>query len=158
MAENPPDRELALPNGRTLMQMLALNPEMLRVLARVPVPVLALRALIGALVSREPFDPAFYAETYPDLAAASESGAIADLRTHFLQFGYIEGRIGARPEVDEEFYKREYPDVGEAIDAGRIASAYDHYVKAGSAEGRFANSMQKDTHQTWRTLLGAGSR
>jgi hypothetical protein len=143
-----------LPNGRVLLDALMLTPEMLHVLPKVPIPAAALRALLKAVISQVPFDENFYAATYPDLAQAKESGAIADLRTHFRDHGYFEGRLGAKPEVDEEFYKEMYPDVAAAIARGEIGSASDHYMGAGGAEGRFANPAQMQACRQWQEILG----
>jgi hypothetical protein len=143
-----------LPNGRILLDALMLTPEMLRTLPKVPIPVTALRALLRALISRVPFDENFYATTYPDLAQAREAGAIADLRAHFLEHGYLEGRLGAEPEVEEEFYKEMYPDVAAGIARGEIRSASDHYVRAGAAEGRFANPAQMQVCLRWQEDFG----
>jgi hypothetical protein len=143
-----------LPNGKMLLQAMTLSPEMLRALPRVPVPVPALRALLRVLISALPFDEAFYAATYPDLAKARQSGAVADLRTHFLEHGYLEGRLGAKPDVDERFYREAYPDVVLAIAKGEFKSLLDHYIRAGVAEGRFANLADKQACAYWQDLLG----
>jgi hypothetical protein len=106
------------------------------------------------LISALPFDEEFYASTYPDLAAARDARSIADLRMHFLQHGYLEGRLGAEPDVDENFYKKTYPDVAIAISRGEVRSAVDHYVKAGAAEGRAANPMDLQARRIWLEILG----
>ena len=144
----------ALPNGRILLDALMLTPEMLRALPRVPLPSAALRALLRVLVARLPFDEEFYAATYPDLAQAKESGALADLREHFLEHGYLEGRLGAEPDVDDDFYKEMYPDVAAGIERGDIPSASDHYISAGAGEGRFANAAQMQACRQWQEMLG----
>jgi hypothetical protein len=146
--------EITLPNGRILLATMMLTPDMLRSLPKVPVPVPALRKLLGVLISALPFDEEFYATAYPDLAKARDSGAIADLRTHFIEHGYFEGRVGADPRIDEEFYRKMYPDVALAIANGDVESGLDHYVRAGAAEGRFANPDDMHTSKQWQQLLG----
>ena len=147
------DESAALPNGRVLLDALLLTPEMLRLLPKVPVPSAALRALLRTLVAEMPFDEGFYAATYPDLAAAKSSGAIDDLRAHFLDHGYLEGRLGAPPEIDEAFYRQMYPDVAAGIDRGEVASARDHYISSGAAEGRFANRRHMQSCRHWQEVL-----
>jgi hypothetical protein len=147
------DEPSALPNGRILLDALMLTPEMLRALPRAPVPGPALRALLRVLIARLPFDAAFYAATYPDLAQAKESGAIEDLREHFLEHGYLEGRLGAAPEIDEDFYREMYPDVAAGIARGDIRSASEHYIGAGAGEGRFANAAQMQACRQWQEIL-----
>jgi hypothetical protein len=148
------DEVSTLPNGRILLDALMLTPEMLRLLPKVPIPAAALRALLQVLIARLPFDEDFYMTTYPDLAQASKAGSIANLRAHFLEHGYLEGRLGAEPEVDEDFYKEMYPDVAAGIARGEILSASDHYIRAGAAEGRFANPVQMQACRQWQEILG----
>ena len=143
-----------LPNGRMLLATMMLTPDMLRSLPKVPVSVPALRKLLGVLVSALPFDEDFYATAYPDLAKARDSGAIADLRTHFVEHGYFEGRLGTKPYVDDAFYKRMYPDIALAIANGKIDSALDHYIRTGAAEGRFASPADMQACKHWEQLLG----
>ena len=143
-----------LPNGRILLATLTLTPDMLRALPKVPVPVPALRKLLGVVVAASPFDEDFYATAYPDLAKARDSGAIKDLRTHFVEHGYFEGRLGSKPHVDDKFYLRMYPDVALAIANGEVESAYDHYMRAGAAEGRFASRADMQVCKHWEQLLG----
>ncbi|MBV8199776.1 MAG: hypothetical protein JOZ15_04045 [Acidobacteria bacterium] len=141
------------PNGRLLLEALMLTPAMLRSLPRVPVPAAAIHALIELVVASVPFDEEFYAATYPDLAAARDSGAIGDLHKHFIEQGYLEGRLGAPPEVDEAFYCETYPDIAAAIERGELTCAFEHYVRGGAAEGRFASAAERDAAQAWRELL-----
>jgi hypothetical protein len=142
------------PNGRVLLDALMITPEMMRSLPKVPVPVRALRALLSILVATLPFDEEFYATTYPDLAKARDAGSIADLRMHFLEHGYLEGRLGAKPQVDEDFYRETYPDVAKAIASRKMRSALEHYVTAGASEGRVANPGDLQARRVWLDILG----
>src|SRR5260370_31570603 len=127
-----------LPNGRILLRALGITPGMLRSLAKMPISGLALHALVKTLIATLPFDEEFYAAIYPDLAAARDCGSIADLRTHFVDHGYWEGRLGAPPQIDDAFYRESYPDVAAPIDRGEFTSPLDHFIKAGAPAGRFA--------------------
>lgn len=146
--------EYILPNGCTLLECLMLSPDMLESLPKVPVPVPALRALISVMAAGLPFDEAFYAETYPDLAAARDDGRIPDLHKHFIELGYIEGRLGSKPEVDEKFYRKMYPDVAAAIAKGSMKSGFEHYVRAGAVEGRFISEAHMRAVKRWEQILG----
>jgi hypothetical protein len=141
-------------NGRVLLDSLTLTPEMLRILPKVPISSAALQALLRVLASTAPFDAIFYAETYPDVADGLASGVIADARQHFLEHGYLEGRLGAPPDIDEDFYLSTYPDVAAGIANGGVSSVHDHYVRSGAAEGRSANLADKNAQETWRKLAG----
>jgi hypothetical protein len=142
-----------LPHGRVLMDGMALTPERLRTGSKVAVSLPVLRAVLSAAVSQLPFDAEFYRQTYPDIQQAYETGQIQDLRAHFIETGYFEGRLGADPGFDEQFYRRSYPDVVEALASGSINSALEHYVQAGAAEGRHANASEAAIAARWRRLF-----
>ena len=73
-----------------------------------------------ASAAAQPFDPEFYLRHYPDVAEAHGSGAIADLRAHFVEQGYFEGRCGAPPPVNEAYYNATYRDVADAVTRGDV--------------------------------------
>ena len=156
----------SLPHGRVLLDGLALTFERLRTPSKIAVSLPLLRAIISVAVSEMPFEPLFYQSTYPDIREAYEAGRITDLRTHFIETGYFEGRFGAEPAFDEQFYKTTYPDVVEALTAGKANSAFDHYLRAGAFEGRHANAVDQESAKQWMKLLqpsetqqiGSGSR
>lgn len=150
-----PDTETTrcLPHGRVLLDGMALTPERLRTGSKVAVSLLVLRAVLSAAVSQLPFDAEFYRRTYPDIQSAYAAGQIEDLRSHFVETGYFEGRLGAEPGFDEQFYKTSYPDVVEAIATGAIGSAFEHYVRAGASEGRHANASDVAIATRWRRLF-----
>ena len=131
-----------------------INQERLRVGSKAAVSLPVLRAILVAATSAMPFDEDFYSFTYPDLRDAHEAGHVADLRTHFVEEGYFEGRFGAKPDVDETFYRKTYPDVAAAVAKGDVKSGLDHYMRAGAFEGRFANPEDMETVKQWNALLG----
>lgn len=143
-----------LPNGQFLLNGIMLTRERLEAGSKVAIPLSVLKAILVAAASSLPFDEAFYRSTYPDLRDAHEAGDISDLRTHFIESGYFEGRIGSKPDVNEQFYKETYPDVANAIANGDVESAFDHYMRAGAFEGRFANVTDMENMKRWLTLLG----
>jgi len=71
------------------------------------------------------FDPVFYSNTYPDVAAVG-----ADAFEHFFYQGYKEGRK-PNPIFDPAWYLTTYPDVHESN-----AHPLLHYATFGEAEGR----------------------
>ena len=144
-----------VPNGRVLLAAMRLNPESLSK-KQVTVPATAWRALLSILVSALPFDEEFYAATYPDIDEARRRGEIPDLRMHFVENGYFEGRLGSAPRVDEAFYLARYRDVALAIAAGQFDSAREHYIKVGAAEGRAASEHDLEALHVWINLLRRG--
>ena len=147
-------RSTSLPNGRFLLDCLVLNRERLRTGSKAAIPLAFLKAILVAATSAMPFDEDFYRSTYPDLRDAHESGDVADLKTHFTEEGYFEGRFGTEPNVDEQFYRETYPDVAAAITRGEVKSGLDHYMRAGAFEGRFANVEDMEMVKTWSALVG----
>jgi hypothetical protein len=142
-----------LPNGRVLLSGMMLTSERLRSGTKAAVSVQVLRAILTAAITRLPFDESFYLATYPDIREAHSAGRINDLHEHFIEDGYLEGRLGTDPVVDEDFYREAYPDVASAMDSGKVASAFDHYITAGCFEGRYANEAEMASIKPWLELL-----
>jgi hypothetical protein len=143
-----------LPNGQFLLDCMMLNQERLRTGSKAAISLPVLKAILVAATAVMPFDEEFYRSAYPDLRAAHEAGDVADLRTHFVEDGYFEGRFGSEPNVDEKFYRETYPDVAAAVAKGDVKSGLDHYMRAGAFEGRFANAEDMEDVKRWNTLLG----
>jgi hypothetical protein len=91
--------------------------------------------------------------TYPDIREAYQAGRINNLREHFIEDGYLEGRLGTDPRVDDRFYRETYPDVAKAVGSGKVKSAFDHYVTAGCFEGRCANEADMERMTAWLEVL-----
>lgn len=100
------------------------------------------------------FDAAYYAATYPDVAAALGTDEAA-LYNHYVSYGKAEGRFpnaAATPSVtgpkqmadgglfDAAYYAATYPDVVAAFGTDE-AMLYNHYVLCGKAEGRLPYAM-----------------
>ncbi len=95
-----------------------------------------LRDLLRLALEHVPVDERYYLQTYPDVGKAVESGAFADPRHHYVEFGFFEDRLPFRIEVDEDFYFRANPDVRTSVTAGFIPSAQAHFERSGYKEGR----------------------
>ena len=143
-----------LPNGKLLLNGLALTKERLQLGSKVAMPIPALKGILITAIAELPFDKDFYLSAYPDIQTAYDAGQIDDLRAHYIETGYFEGRLGAPPDIDEEFYLRTYPDVAAAISSGMIQSARDHYLLAGAYEGRFGNEQDAKHAAYWMNLFG----
>jgi hypothetical protein len=79
------------------------------------------------------FEPGWYLQQYPDVAASG-----ADPARHYLEFGWQEGR-NPGPEFSTKAYLKRYPDVAEQ----RINPLL-HFVEYGRAEGRTAPRVRMD--------------
>jgi hypothetical protein len=94
-----------------------------------------LRVLIQSFIRNWPFDEQFYLKTYPDVVDAIRRRELGSAYEHFLNFGYLEGRLPVDPAVDETWYLKTYPDVAAAAQK-QPTTARDHYFKYGYREGR----------------------
>jgi hypothetical protein len=92
--------------------------------------------IIKLLLTGVEIDEAWYLARYPDVSAAIAEGKTASARQHFIDDGYLEGRLPFAMEVDEKWYKHEYSDVAESIRKGIEPSAQAHFLRDGYKEGR----------------------
>jgi hypothetical protein len=84
--------------------------------------------------------------------AAHQRGAVTDLHSHFIQFGFREGRLPHAVPFDVDYYLNRYPDLaGHRLqDVGR-AGMRTHYDRFGRAEGRAGHpASQTDSDRWWR--------
>lgn len=142
-----------VPHIDLVLQSLRISRERLGSKAKIAIDSRLLRTLLQALAGNAPFSEAFYKATYPDLAQAHASGKIPDLHRHFVETGFLEGRMGASADVDERFYSDTYGDVGEAIRNGGVLSGEEHYLRSGAAEGRVPNAATQAAIDSWMQVL-----
>lgn len=142
-----------LPHIELLLQSLRISRERLSSRSKVAIDTRVLRALLETLATQLPFDAQFYLDNNSDIATAHASGQITDLRKHFVETGFLEGRFGALPQVDEAFYTALYKDIAPAVRRGDIASATEHYIRAGAAEGRVPSAALKPAVERWASVL-----
>ncbi len=142
-----------VPHVDLLLQALRINRERLNSKSKIAIDAKLLRTLLQTMVSSLEFSEEFYLETYPDIAEAYASGQIPDLRRHYIDLGFFEGRLGFPPAVDEEYYTNVYKDVGAAVQRGDITSATEHYLRSGASEGRVPNAQLKPVVDSWTSVL-----
>lgn len=90
------------------------------------------------------FDEAWYLKTYPDVAAAVQSGALRSGFSHWTESGKAEGRIPPPGYTegegfDAEWYATSYHSVVDDIAAGRAQDAAAHYAQIGRFRGYLPN-------------------
>ncbi|MCI4679470.1 hypothetical protein K9U39_09830 [Rhodoblastus acidophilus] len=95
-----------------------------------------LRGLLTVLLKGVAFDPDWYLTKYPDIADAVSKGVVPSARVHFVEHGYVEGRLSGPVTVDEQWYLAQNPDIAESIEVGEAKSCQDHFEIHGRAEGR----------------------
>jgi hypothetical protein len=92
--------------------------------------------LLQRLVASVLVDEEWYMKQYEDVADAVRTGKVRCARAHFVENGYIEGRLPGPIIVDEEWYFGQYLDVAESVRRGGETSAQSHFDRAGYKEGR----------------------
>jgi hypothetical protein len=122
----------------------------------VTLPLEAFQAVLRAAFSGPAFDPTWYSATYPDVASAISQGIVPDAITHFVRFGYFEGRRPRSFDVDVRWYEETYEDVAKAIRAGAISDARSHYNSNGYFEPRAPDAQSAAVFATF--LTAAASR
>ena len=142
-----------LPHIDMFLRALRINRERLNSKSKVAIDARLLRHLLQALVAEAPFSEEFYLQNNPDVAEAHAQGLIADLRAHYIEQGYFEGRPGAPPPVDEAYYASTYQDVAEAIRRGDVTSGAEHYMRSGASEARLPNPQLKPAIEAWMNAL-----
>lgn len=71
------------------------------------------------------FNESFYLAQNPDVAAAVQSGVIANGFQHFIESGQFQVRQPS-PLYDESYYLSTNPDVAQAVNSGGFASGFQH--------------------------------
>ncbi len=142
-----------LPHIDMFLRALRINRERLASKTKIAVDAKLLRHMLQSLAEAAPFSDEFYLRNNPDVAEAHAAGQIADLRAHFVEQGYFEGRSGAAAMVNEAYYTSTYGDVAEAVRRGDVASGDEHYLRSGAAEGRVPNPQIKERIDSWTAIL-----
>ena len=113
----------------------------------------AMKLLLRFVAFAADFDEKTYLKRNPDIATAYEEGKITDLRNHFVESGFFEGRIASDVRFDEEWYLQIYPDVADAVREGVIPSAITHFKHRGELELRSPNEASLPWIQAWAGVL-----
>ena len=142
-----------VPHIELFLQALRINRERLNSRSKVAIDAKLLKTLLQTIVECAPFSEEFYLRTYPDIAEAHAAGDLTDLRRHFVEHGWFEGRAGAPMEVDAAWYTRRYQDVGQAVLRGEVKSVADHFRQSGYAEGRSPAPALEPVIERWLSVL-----
>jgi hypothetical protein len=95
-----------------------------------------LQFLLSKLASLSDFDSTWYATTYPDVEGARLAGEVPSLLDHFVQTGYLEGRLPHEPAFDASWYYEHYRDIGGAFNPSDTQALKNHFISRGYYEGR----------------------
>ena len=80
----------------------------------------SLRLLLQYVALSSDYDEDFYLRENNDVAEAFEAGQVTDLRKHYRENGFFEGRKAANVDFDEDWYLETYTDVAELGRRGRL--------------------------------------
>ena len=86
-------------------------------------------------------DEAWYKSTYEDIGQAINEGRIPSAKHHFVNDGWLEGRLPFPMNVAEPWYLKQYPDVADFLRRGLLLSAQGHFDEDGYKEGRLPFAM-----------------
>jgi hypothetical protein len=106
----------------------------------VTLPRVVMEALLRRVFAGKSFDAKWYLATYPDVREAIASKVVDDAVSHFVRFGYYEGRLPAAADVDVAWYESQYQDVAAAIKAKKVSDARQHFMRDGHKEARSPNA------------------
>lgn len=142
-----------LPHIDMFLRALRINTDRLSSRSKIAVDARLLRRLLQCLAEAAPFSEEFYLQNNPDVAEAHAKGDIADLRAHYVEHGYFEGRPGAAPPINEAYYTSTYRDVADAVTRGDVKSGTEHYLRSGAAEARIPAPELKPAIESWAAIL-----
>lgn len=115
-----------------------------------------LRFIISELVRRGAFDPAWYAERYPDVEGARLAGQSPSLHQHYCTQGYFEGRLPCEPPFDPDWYYSRYDDVSRAFSPADPAALRQHFTSQGWWEGRAGTPELRNDADRWLEAANEG--
>jgi hypothetical protein len=83
-----------------------------------------------------------YKRTYEDIGRAIDDGRVRSAKHHFVNDGWLEGRMPFPMQVQEAWYLKNNPDVADYLRRGLLASAQSHFEEDGYREGRLPFPME----------------
>ena len=102
----------------------------------VNIQVDALRSLISEFAAMQRFDESFYAEYYKDIKGAQLAGQVGSPHAHFVEVGYMEGRLPRHLPFNAEWYFDHYSDLAGAYSRSDVEGLANHFFTVGYLEGK----------------------
>jgi hypothetical protein len=113
----------------------------------------SLRLLLQYVALSSDYDEDFYLRDNNDVAEAYEAGQVTDLRKHYRENGFFEGRKAANVDFDEGWYLETYTDVADSVAEGAFSSGLAHFLERGEIEMRSPNEDANSWVQAWAESL-----
>ncbi|WP_296712615.1 hypothetical protein [Rhodoblastus sp.] len=109
----------------------------------------ALRLLLQYIALSCDYNEDYYLQNNDDIAEAYEAGQGTDLRKHYREHGFFEGRKAAKVDFDEDWYLKTYADVAASVAEGDFSSGLAHFLARGEIEMRSPNERADAWVQAW---------
>jgi hypothetical protein len=109
----------------------------------------ALRLLLQYVALSCDYNEDYYLRKNDDIAEAYEAGQVTDLRKHYRERGFFEGRKAAKVDFDEDWYLKTYADVADSVAEGAFSSGLAHFLERGEIEMRSPNECADAWVQAW---------
>ncbi len=113
--------------------------------------------IISEIAKFQKFDETYYSENYRDIEGARLSGVVPSLHSHFVETGYLEGRLPYEIPFDADWYYSHYVDLADVYAAHDAVGLRQHFVNTGHLEGRAGTAATLSEAERWQGWL-AGAR
>ena len=143
-----------VPHYDAILHAVGTHREDLRGANDITVPLSLFKFLLRIAVAHSEINLTGYLNANRDILDAAKLGRVPDPRSHYVDFGFFEGRRGATPAVDETWYRRNYSDISAAIRSGTITSGSDHFDQIGAEEFRAPSAGYVADTEEWRRSCG----
>jgi hypothetical protein len=148
-----------VPHYDAILHAIGSTREALEANPEIKIPVSLFRFLMKIVVSHGDFNLPGYLGANRDIQDAAKKGQVPDPGSHYVNFGFFEGRRGATPTVDEAWYRRNYLDIAAAVRRGDISSGSEHFNMIGAEEFRAPAAAHLEDAMEWeKACRNGGSR
>jgi hypothetical protein len=147
-------KSMYVPHYDALLHAIGTSRKELDGHTQVEIPISLFKYLLQLAVTHGDFNLAGYLAGNKDIQDAAKRGQVPDPKSHYVSFGFFEGRRGATPSVDENWYRRTYSDVAAAIRKGEITSAQQHFLTIGAEEFRAPSAAHFPDATEWKKVCG----
>jgi hypothetical protein len=139
-----------IPHYDALLHAIGTSREQLKDKTEVTIPVSMFKLLLQQTLLNGEFNVAGYLAANKDIQDAVKKNQMPDPKSHYIKFGFFEGRRGATPPVDESWYRRTYSDIATALSRGELTSGAAHFDMIGAEEFRAPSASFINDALEWK--------
>jgi hypothetical protein len=143
-----------IPHYDALLHGIGSSRDKLKDKAEISIPIPLFKLLLQLALLNGEFNAAGYIASNRDIQDAVKKNQMQDPKSHYVKFGFFEGRRGAAPPVDESWYRRTYSDIAIAIRDGAIKSGAEHFETIGGEEFRAPSPGYLADALEWKKAVG----